>query len=86
MCSRFLSMRRTSPGMARTLAKDRKRSWRGSAMKRETANKAKSTHHFSHQVGIKMVIKIEMLANRTIRIDRGMSACWMVLSIKLILP
>ena len=36
-------MRRTSPGMARTLAKDRKRSWRGSAMKRETANKAKST-------------------------------------------
>ena len=55
-------------------------------MKRDTANKAKSIHHFSHQMGIKMVIKIEMPANNTIRMERGMRACWMVLSTKLILP
>ena len=72
--------------MASTLAKERKRSWRGRAINRDIASRANSIHHFSHQDGMKIVIKMDMLTNNTIRIERGMSACWMVLSMKLILP
>lgn len=79
-------MRKTRPGMASTLAKDLKRSGRGRAMNRETAMRAKNIHHFSHHDGMKMVMRMEMLAKRTIRIERGINACWMVLSIKLIFP
>ncbi len=79
-------MRSTRPGMASTLAKERNRSWRGIAMNNAIANIAKSIHHFSHQEGMKMVMKMEMPDSRTIRMERGMSACWMVLSMKLILP
>ena len=37
-------------------------------------------------VGMMMVMKMDMPAKRTIRMERGMRACWMVLSTKLILP
>ena len=72
--------------MARIFLKELKRISLGMAMNKEKARIAKSTHHFSHQEGIKTVIKIEMPANKTMRIERGMRACCMVLSMKFRLP
>ena len=86
ICKIFLSILRTNPGMASTFAKERKRSWRGKAMNRDTASRAKSAHHFSHQDGMEIVIKTDVPASNIIRMERGMSACWIVLSMKLILP
>ena len=82
----FFTMRSTSPGMVNTFMNDCFRSWLGMAMYKAMARMPNSIHHFSHHVGMSRVIKTETPPNRTINIERGMSACWMVLSIKLILP
>ena len=80
-------MRRTSPGMASALPKsDAERSWGGRAMMRAMMRMAKSTHHLVHHTGTAMVIATEISASRTMRMERGISACWMVLSMKFRLP
>jgi hypothetical protein len=82
----FLSILNTNPGIAKTLANERSRKGLGSATKRANANRPKSIHHFSHQNGNRIVINIDIPINNTINMDRGIRACWMVLSIKSILP
>ena len=69
-----------------TLENDRKRISLGIATKSDMPKMANVIHHFSHHSGITTVINIEMPVNKTIRMERGMSACWMVLSTKLTLP
>ena len=79
-------MRRTRPGTARTLPKERKRNGPGMAIKSDAPNIINKAHHFSHHDGIAIVMKMEMAANKTINMERGISACWIVLSMKLIFP
>ena len=79
-------MRRTRAGMVSTLLSERKRISLGIATNSDSPNIPKVIHHFSHHDGIAIVMKIEMPANSTINIERGINACWMVLSTKLILP
>ena len=86
MCRMFLNNRRTMPGIARTFLNDCKRNSFGIAMNMATANNPNNNHHFSHHSGMTKVIIIEMHAKRTIKIERGIRACCIVLSMKLILP
>lgn len=86
MCRMFLSIRNTSPGRAMIFFKELKRSWEGSAMNRAMHSKPKRIHHLDAHTGKVRVMNAEMPANNTMRMERGINACWMVLSIKLILP
>ena len=82
----FLSILKTNPGIAKTLLKERKRSCLGIAIYKDIANIPRSIHHFSHYTGMNNVMKIDIPPNNTIRIERGISACCMVLSMKFIFP
>ena len=86
MCRMFLNKRRTRPGMTSTFLNDCVLNCFGIAMNSAIANNPKRIHHFSHHSGIVSVTKIEIPVNRTIRIERGINACWIVLSTKFILP
>jgi hypothetical protein len=72
--------------MESTLLKERSRSWLGIAMNNDTDKMPNDIHHFSHHSGMMNVMKIEMPVSKTIKMERGIRACWMVLSTKLILP
>lgn len=79
-------MRSTSPGIVNTLENERNRISLGMATNNDRPNTASVINHFSLHTGMTIAMKIEIAVNNTINIDRGMSACWMVLSTKLILP
>ena len=86
MCRMFLSIRNTSPGRAMIFLNELKRSWEGSAMNSAMQSKPKRIHHLGTHTGKTSVMNTEMQPNNTIRIERGINACWMVLSMKLMLP
>ena len=79
-------MRRTKPGIVKTLENERKRISFGMATNNDKPNIANVIHHFSHHDGMAIVINMDMPVNNTIKIERGINACWMVLSTKLIFP
>ena len=72
--------------MVRAFLKELKRISFGMATNRDIANSPQRIHHFSHHVDIVIVMNIEIAVSNTMRIERGIKACWMVLSMKLILP
>lgn len=82
----FLNILNTRPGIDNTLLKERRRNSLGIAIYKEIANIPRSAHHFSLHTGINIAMKIDIPPSNTIRIERGISACCIVLSIKLILP
>lgn len=61
--------------MAKTFAKDLKRNRWGRAIKSAIAKRANRIHHFSHQSGTNIVMRMEIAAIRTIKIERGIKAC-----------
>ena len=59
----------------KTLENERKRISLGMATNNDKPSTASVIHHFSHQDGMAIVMKMEMTVNNTIRIDLGINAC-----------
>ena len=55
-------------------------------MNRAMHSKPKRIHHLDAHTGKASVMNKEMPPNSTMRMERGIKACWMVLSMKLMLP
>jgi hypothetical protein len=68
-------MLNTKPGIANAFRKDLKRKGAGSAINKAMVSNPNNIHHFSHQNGYIMVANMEIPANKTIRIERGIRAC-----------